>query len=58
MLRHRLDLGVDLMGGLFEDGERKGDIFIGGQRVEQIKVLKDKPELLPAEPGEAWFPMW
>lgn len=31
------------------NGQGKGDIFVGGQRVKQIEVLKDKAQFFTAE---------
>ena len=53
---HGLDLGVDGLGGRAADGEGQGDVLPDGEGVQEVKVLEDEAQVLPAELGQLLGP--
>ena len=51
-VRHLPHPPVDLLGGRPDNGQGQGDILIGGEGVQQVAVLEDEPQPLPAEFGQ------
>jgi hypothetical protein len=50
------DPAVDLPGGRAQDGEGQGDVLKGGEGVQQVAVLEDEAQPLPAEAREGLAP--
>ena len=51
-VRHLPHPPVDLLSGSPDDGQGQGNVLIGGEGVQQVAVLEDEAQTLPAELGQ------